>query len=34
MSQNDSGAWHARVQAEQEAIDNARREAEAQEVSR
>lgn len=27
MSENDSGAWHSRVQAEQEAIDRARREA-------
>lgn len=32
MSENDSGAWHSRVQAEQEAIEKARREA--QEASR
>ncbi|SFW50315.1 hypothetical protein SAMN04489730_0936 [Amycolatopsis australiensis] len=34
MSSNDSGAWHSRVQAEQEAIDRARREAAAKEGKR
>lgn len=34
MSQNDSGAWHAELQRQQEAIDKARREVAAKEGNR